>query len=280
MRSEVHNIDCMDLMSTLPDKPTEIRIGECDVFNSDCITMLKGLASETVDLIFADPPFNVGIKYKGYKDDKENYREWCAEWIAECFRVLKPTGSFYLMTIDRHLEWKMPIMAKHGVFINLIKWKNVSANHDKRRFWNATQPVMLYGKTENYKYNTYAQTRTPDEMIMSWNKERAGNAKFQLLDYWDDIPLVYAGSITHKEAILQPGTKKKAHSCQMPEMLAGRAIMFSTDAGDTVLDPFTGSGTTAIAANKLNRKFIGSEISEEYFKQIITRLQNEEHRLL
>lgn len=152
--------------------------GGIEILNSDCIDMLKGLASETVDLIFADPPFNVGIKYKGYKDDKENYREWCEEWITECFRVLKPTGSFYLMTIDRHLEWKMPIMAKHGVFINLIKWKNVSANHDKRRFWNATQPVMFYGKTENYKYNTYAQTRTADEMIMSWNKERAGNAKF------------------------------------------------------------------------------------------------------
>lgn len=84
----------------------------------------------------------------------------------------------------------------------------------------------------------------------------------------------------HKEAIMKKGTNSKAHPCQMPEMLAGRAILFSTDEGDTVLDPFTGSGTTAIAAKKLKRKFIGSEMSEEYFNDIIKpRLQNEEHQL-
>jgi DNA modification methylase len=100
-----------------------------DLRNVDCITLLKSLSDESVDMVFADPPFNVGIKYKGYKDKSETYKEWCAEWIAECFRVLKPTGSFYLMTIDRHLEWKLPLMAKHGIFINLIKWKNVSATN-------------------------------------------------------------------------------------------------------------------------------------------------------
>lgn len=236
------------------------------LWNSDCLTMLQNIESETVDMVFADPPFNVGIKYKGYKDDAENYRQWCEDWITECFRVLKPTGTFYLMTIDRHLEWKMPIMAKYGHFINLVKWKNVSANHDKRIFWNATQPIMVYGKTAEYKFNTYAQTRTADEMIMSWNKKRADNAKFQLLDYWDDIPLVYAGSIKHKEAILEPGTCKKAHPCQMPEMLPGRAILFSTDENDIVLDPFSGSTTTGIACKKLNRQFIGSELSAEYFE--------------
>jgi site-specific DNA-methyltransferase (adenine-specific) len=250
-----------------------------DIFNKDCIELLKETKSETVDLVFADPPFDVNIKYKGYKDKREDYYQWCSEWIAECFRVLKPTGTFYLMTIDRHLEWKMPIMAKHGSFINLVKWKNVSANHDKNRFWNATQPIMVYGKTENYKFNTYAQTRTKDQMIMSWNKDRAENAKFQLLDYWDDIPLVYAGSIKHKEAILEPGTCKKAHPCQMPEMLPGRAILFSTDENDLVMDPFSGSGTTAIACKKLNRNFIGSEISKEYYELSITRLKEFEHSL-
>lgn len=251
----------------------------CTFYGSDCLEALRYVPSGSVDLVFADPPFNVGIKYKGYKDNSETYREWCADWIAECFRVLKPTGSFYLMTIDRHLEWKMPIMAKHGHFINLVKWKNVSANHDKNRFWNATQPIMLYGKTAAYKFNTYAQTRTADEMIMSWNKKRAGNAKFQLLDYWDDIPLVYAGSITHKEAILEKGTCKKAHPCQMPEMLPGRAILFSTDEGDTVLDPFTGSGTTAVACQKLNRNFIGCEVSPEYYELAKNRISQKEREL-
>lgn len=251
----------------------------CTLYGCDCLEALHKMSDNSVDMIFADPPFNVGIKYNGYKDDADNYRQWCEDWITECFRVLKPTGTFYLMTIDRHLEWKMPIMAKHGHFINLVKWKNVSANHDKRRFWNATQPIMVYGKTAEYKFNTYAQTRTADEMIMSWNKKRAGNAKFQLLDYWDDIPLVYAGSIKHKEAILEKGTCKKSHPCQMPEMLPGRAIMFSTDENDVVFDPFTGSGTTAISCQKLGRQFIGSELSPHYFELAKNRISLKEHEL-
>lgn len=247
--------------------------------NKSCDQLLRELPDESVDMVFADPPFNIGINYDSYTDKRSDYKEWCACWIAQCYRILKPTGSFYLMTIDCHLEWKMPLMAKHGHFINLIKWKNVSAKHDKRCFWNAVQPIMLYGKTENYKFNTYAQTRTAKEMVMSWNKKRAANAKYQLLDYWDDIPLVYAGSIKHKEAILKPGTKKKAHPCQMPEMLAGRAILFSTDEGDTVVDPFTGSGTTAAASEKLNRHFIGCEESSFSHGVAINRLNNQTFNL-
>ncbi len=252
---------------------------EIRVENKDCLELLKDIKSESLDMVFADPPFNLGIKYKGYIDCKKNYEQWCEQWIGECFRVLKSTGTFYLMTIDRYLEWKMPIMARQGVFINLVKWKNASANHDKRRFWNATQPIMVYGKTDAYKFNSYAQARTSDEIVMSWNKNRANKAKFQLMDYWDDIPFVYSGSIKHKEAILHHGSNKKAHCCQMPELLPGRAILFSTDEGDSVLDPFLGSGTTAIACKKLKRSFIGSEISSQYYKLCRIRLRQTEHEL-
>ena len=240
--------------------------------HKDCLEFLKNIETGTVDMVFADPPFNVGMKYKGYNDKVQNYREWCAEWIGECFRVLKNSGTFYMMTIDRYLEWKMPLMAKHGVFVNLIKWRNVSAVHDKRRFWISTQPIMVYGKTDAYSFNTYAQTRPADQVMQSWNKERSKNVKGQLLDYWDDIPFVYAGAIKHKEALLESGTNRKAHCCQMPEMLAGRAMLFSTNEGDTVLDPFSGSGTTAVVCYKLKRRFIGCEISEEYFALGLRRL--------
>jgi len=250
-----------------------------EVKNLDCLTLLKSIESETIDLVFADPPFDVNIKYNGYKDKRTDYYEWCAEWIAECFRVLKPTGSFYLMTITRHLPFTLNEMSKHGKFINLITWKNVASANNKRSFWQSYQPIAFYGKTDAYKFHPYAQKREADEMVLSWDKDRAKDAKFQMMDYWADIPLIYAGSIKHKEAVMKKGTNSKAHPCQMPEMLAGRAILFSTDENDIVLDPFAGSGTTAISAKKLNRRFIGSEISEEYFEQIQTRLQNEEHNL-
>lgn len=252
-----------------------------ELFHADCLLMLRSLPDESVDMVFADPPFNVDLDYKDYADklSDERYRQWCIEWMSECFRILKPTGTFYLMTIDRHLEWKMPFMASKGVFINLVKWRNKATNCDQRRFWNITQPIMVYGKTENYKFNPLAQVR-PESLTAKGAPSRWGNDGVgRLLDYWDDIPLVYSGSIKHPEVILEPGTNKKAHKCQMPEMLAGRAILFSTDEGDVVVDPFTGSGTTLVAARKLNRLFKGSEKGAGYFNLIKSRYTKENGKL-
>lgn len=250
----------------------------CTFYGSDCLEVLHYIPSESVDLVFADPPFDVNIKYSGYKDKRSDYYDWCSEWIAECFRVLKPTGSFYLMTITRHLPFTLAEMAKHGVFVNLIHWRNVAGTNNKRSFWAAYQPIAFYGKTDQYKFNRYAQTRTIEDKNKRWGGYTT-EPKGQLLDYWDDIPFVYAGSIGHKEAIMKKGTNSKAHPCQMPEMLPGRAILFSTDEGDTVLDPFTGSGTTAVACQKLNRNFIGCEVSPEYYELAKNRISQKEGEL-
>lgn len=248
------------------------------LYGCDCLEALHHIQDETVDMIFADPPFDVNIKYNGYKDKRTDYYEWCAEWIAECFRILKPTGSFYLMTITRHLPFTLAEMSKHGNFINLIHWRNVAGTNNKRSFWNAYQPIALYGKTDQYKFNRYAQTRTIEDKNKRWGGYTT-EPKGQLLDYWEDIPFVYAGSIGHKEAIMKKGTNSKAHPCQMPEMLPGRAIMFSTDEGDVVFDPFTGSGTTAISCQKLGRQFIGSELSPEYFELAKERIGKKDYEL-
>ena len=221
------------------------------------------MKDNSVNMVFADPPFNIGKQYNGFKDKNLTYYDWCNSWVKECFRILDYTGTFYLMTIDRHLEEKFPMMKKYGVFINQIKWRNVSAAHDKRRFWNATQPILVYGKTDKYKFKTYAQTRNISPENMRWGGYST-EPKGQLLDYWDDIPFVYAGSIAHPEAILKQGTNQKEHPCQMPTGLIERAMLFSTDVEETVYDPFMGSGTTAIACIKLGRNFIGSEISAGY----------------
>jgi len=220
------------------------------LFNEDVLTALKRLESDSVDMVFADPPFNVGKKYAGKSgDNRADYYEWCEAWIGECFRVLKDTGTFYHMTLDRHLEKIFPTMGKGGEFINLIKWRNVSAEHDTRQFWPSTQPILMYGKTDQYIFNTYAQARSQ---------------KQQMLDYWDDIRPVFAGSIVHPEAILKPGTRQKAHLAQMPVGLPARAILFSTNDGAVVLDPFNGIGTTGVAAKSLGRSYIGIEREKIY----------------
>lgn len=239
----------------------------------DVIDVLSAIKSESVDTIFADPPFNVGKKYGGTarNDRRTDYYEWCDEWISQCFRVLKPTGTFYLMTIVRHLERMYPMMAARGTFISQVNWKNVAANHNKRSYWNSYQPILVYGKTPDYTFNTYAQVREPSQMFQSWSKTRRAKSKGQLLDYWDDIPFIYAGSVKHREAILKPGTRSKAHPCQMPIALPLRAIVFSTNPGDVVLDPFTGSGSTLDACLQSDRYFIGLDREREYIDLITDR---------
>lgn len=241
------------------------------IYNEDCLEGMKRLSDESVDLIFADPPFNVGKKY-GSNDRRNDYYEWCEEWIDICFKKLKDTGTFYLMAITRHLEKLYPMLGSRGVFINQVCWKNVSASQGKRTFWNSYQPILVYGKSENYTFNTYAQRRKVQKRWGKYSTKPQG----QLLDYWDDIPFVYAGSIRHKEAIIKPGTNRKVHPCQMPEALATRAILFSTNENNTVLVPFAGTGTTLAMAKRYNRHYIGYEINKEYCDIAIKRLVEED----
>ena len=243
------------------------------LYEGDCLEIMRTLPSESVDMIFADPPFNVGKKYSGKSntDKRSDYYEWCALWIAEGFRLLKPTGTFYLMTIPRHVFRMGYEMEKHGVFINKVEWRNVSAFHNKRGFWFSTQPIVVFGKTNEFKFNTYAQRRKITQL--RWGRY-SSKPQGQLLDYWDDIAFVYAGSVAHPEAILRLGTNKKVHPTQMPINLAAQCIVFSTDERDTVLDPFSGSGTTGVACIKLSRHFIGIEREAQYVKLTLDRWAN------
>lgn len=249
---------------------TETIVGNCKIILNDCISVLKGIPSESVDLVYADPPFNIGLNYDSPIDDRrEDYVEWCQQWIAECFRILKPTGSFYMMTIAKHLCWKLPIMQQHGVFINIIIWRRIAANHTKRQFWSSYIPIMLFGKTGSYKFNTYAERQlTPTSFTIQHR-----NMQGQFKDTWDDIRPLVAGMVKGRESILCENKNYKKHPTQMPIGLARRALLFSTDAGDTVLDPFAGSGTVALACTELNRKNISIEISPVYYKMILERLQ-------
>ena len=226
----------------------------------DTIDLIQELDSESVDMVFADPPFNVGIKYGGGVNDKrKDYLKWSEEWIRECYRVLKPTGSFYHMNITKNLPGLLPIMDKYGFLINLIIWRHACAWGSNKRFYNKYQPIMLYAKTENYKFNTHAQRTKP---FKRWGKTN-GKMQGQMGDLWDDISFVYAGSIHHKEAIIRPGTNSKVHPTQMPVDLVKRAILFSTDQEDLVLDPFLGSGSTLVACKQTDRSCIGFEINPE-----------------
>ena len=227
----------------------------------DCIKLLKDVPDESVDMIFADPPFNIGKDYGETTDDnRADYFDWCGEWIHECFRVLKSTGSFYHMNMVQNLSRLMPIMDEHGELRNLITWKNVCSWGSKKQFYPKYQPIMFYSKTSVYKFNTYAQREPP---FKRWGS-MAGKMQGQMGDMWMDIPFVWAGSTHHPEAILESGTNSKAHPAQMPVKVVERAMLFSTDEGDTVVDPFLGIGASLSAGRRTNRNVYGIEINPKW----------------
>lgn len=239
------------------------------IYNGDFLEGAAEIADKSVQMVFADPPFNIGKSYGGTaRDSRKDYFPWCRRWIGLCFEKLLETGSAYIMTIPRHLPEMYAILRDTGgVFVNEIHWRNVSASHDRRSYWGSFQPILFYGKTDAYVFHNRIQTR---KNLQRWIEHKSG-PRGQILDYWDDIPFVYAGSVAHKEAIMKPGTRQKLHPCQMPIALAERPIIFSTNPGDTILDPFGGVGATAVAAKKTGRKCIIFEIHEPYCEIIANR---------
>lgn len=246
----------------------------CTIYNADCREVLPQLSG--VGMLFADPPFNVGKKYVGSakKDSRGNYYEWCEEWIKKGFDCLADNGSFYLMTITRHLAKVWPMMDAYGQFVSQIIWRNHSGAVHRREFWPSYQPILVYGKSPDYYFNVEAQSRETGARRWGGYSEGSGY-KGRITDTWDDIPMIYAGSIVHPEAILKPGTKQKAHPCQMPLSLIGRAMAFSLPPNEIVVDCFAGSGTTLRAAKNAGIQSVGIEVEREFCDLAVERLRQE-----
>lgn len=250
------------------------------VICGDCLEILKKMPASSVDLVFADPPFNVG---KAYQDKRGNYYQWCDEWIGLCFRALKPTGSFYLMTINKHLGHMMQSMDIRGVFIDQIIWDTSSPLGGDRRFALNYQPILIYGKTDNYIFNPKAQMLKRTIVVT----RKVAKAKPHLVEgymgrmgnIWSDIGFINGGCMARKEAVLADDSKKKAHPCQMPIALAERAILFSTNECEVVLDPFMGSGSTALAAIRTDRRYIGIELEQRFVDIANERIRAEQLQL-
>ena len=240
------------------------------IYCIDCIKGLQQIDNETVDLIFADPPFNLGKKYGNYNDERDDYYEWCHDWIGCCKKVLKPTGSIYIMNVQQNIWMIQKSFEDHDfLFRNIIIWKN-SSMPVKNRFCINYQPILFYTKSKKYTFNYNAEHHI-SKAVLPWGRRNKGNL---MIDQWDDIPFVPGGCMASKEAILRKDSKAKAHPCQMPIKLIERILKFSTNKNDIVVDPFIGSGTTAVACKKLHRHFIGFEINPEYVEIAKKRIFN------
>jgi len=232
------------------------------VTQGDSLKLLQNIPDNSVNVTFADPPFNLKKKYNSYKDSLEfaNYLEWCKNWIHEMVRITKPTGSIFVHNIPKWLTYYATILNKYADFKHWISWDAPTAPMGKT-LQPAHYGILFYAK--DYKQNKYYEIRYPHKrcrkcgyLLKDYGGKKACLHPFGPLvsDVWTDI---------HR---IKHNKYRDNHPCQLPIHLLERIILMSSDEGDIILDPFLGTGTTAVAAKRLGRKFIGFDIDEKYIK--------------
>ena len=232
----------------------------------DCIDLLGGVKEPFADLVFADPPFNIGYQYDQYKDTlkKDKYIHWTRDWMAACAHVLKPAGSFYIAIGDDYAAHVRIIGEELGLHCrNWIIWHYTFGQQTKDKYARAHTHIFYFSKNEKeFTFNEHS-VRLPSDRQLIYNDKRANAVGKMPDDVWNTYSRVCG---TFKE-------RQGWHPCQMPELLLARIIATSSNAGDLVLDPFSGSGTTAAAAVQLGRDYCGIEISENYVEKTKHRLK-------
>jgi DNA modification methylase len=231
----------------------------------DCIEVLGEINEPFADLIFADPPFNIGYKYDKYNDkqNREIYIAWSKDWMVTCRKVLKPHGSFYIAIGDDYAANIKVIADEIGLVMrNWVIWHYTFGQQTKDKFAKSHTHIFYFvNDKNNFTFNDFA-VRVPSDRQLLYNDKRANPAGKMPDDVWNTFSRVCG---TFKE-------RTGWHPCQMPENLLKRIIAVSSNQGDCVLDPFSGSGTTAAAAYQLSRHYVGIEISEQYVENTNKRL--------
>jgi site-specific DNA-methyltransferase (adenine-specific) len=266
-----HDFDVSDfvLRGFRPDYTTSLGA----LFVGDCLKVLPNVRSGVVDTIFADPPFNLGKKYRANTDDlrpEKQYLEWCKSWVKECTRVLKPGGSIFVYNLPK---WNIPI----GNYLNELglefrHWISVEMSAClpiAGRLHPSHYSLLYYSKG---KANTFRRIRTPittcrhcgGEVKDYGGHRGAMNPKgVTLKDVWTDIPPVRHWKFKSK--------KRGANA--LSTKILDRVVEMSTLPGDLVLDPFGGSGTTFAVCEAKERHWMGIEI--DYADEIIERLETD-----
>ena len=234
------------------------------ILSGNCVEVMKKLPSRSIDLIFADPPYNLQLqgqlhrpdnsKVNGVEDEWDKFSSFSAydkfskEWLLEARRLLKDDGAIWVIGSYHNIFRVGAMLQDIGFWIlNDIVWRktNPMPNFRGRRFTNAHETMIWASKSENSKYR------------FNYDSMKALNEDLQMRSDWT-IPLC-TGSERLKKL-----DGKKAHPTQKPEALLHRVILSSTEVGDVILDPFFGTGTTGAVAKKLGRNFIGIEKEREY----------------
>jgi len=238
------------------------------IIGGDAIEVMKQIPDGSIDMTFADPPFNLKKSYELYEDDKETqeYLTWCKEWLYQMVRITKPTGSIFVHNIPKWLTYLASYLNEMAFFKHWIAWDAMGAPLGKTILPNH-YGILWYVKSKDFKFY---DVRLPHRYCRECNallKDYGGKKHLAhplgtlVSDVWTDIY-----RIRHSK-------RRDEHPCQLPVHLLERLILMVTDEGDIVLDPFVGTGTTAIAAKKLGRSYVGIDIDPGYLKMTEEKLE-------
>ncbi len=252
-----------------------------EILIGDCLIHLDGLKAGSVDLAFADPPFNIGYRYDRYDDRREraDYLAWTEQWLAAVKRVLKPTGAFFVAIGDEYAaEIKVRLDALGLTLRNWIVWHYTFGVNCKQKF-NRSHAHIFYYVVDPRRFTFNADgVRVPSARQTTYADRRA-NASGKLPDdTWvlrpQEEERCFAPESDSWYVARVCGTFKErtGHPCQMPEAVLERIIRVASNPGDVVLDPFAGSGTTLAVAKRLGRRYLGIELSPDYAEAVRQRL--------
>ncbi|MFN3817206.1 site-specific DNA-methyltransferase [Brevundimonas sp.] len=244
------------------------------VLRGDCIEVLKGLPDASVDMVFADPPYNLQLggdllrpdnsKVDAVDDDWDQFESFAAydaftrAWLSECRRVLKPEGSIWVIGSYHNVFRLGAAIQDLGFWVlNDIIWRksNPMPNFKGTRFTNAHETLIWAARSREQKRYTF-----------NYDALKAFNEDTQMRSDW-------TFALCTGEERIKDEDGKKAHPTQKPEALLHRVMLAATRPGDVVLDPFFGTGTTGAAARRLGRHFIGIEREETYAKLAEKRIK-------
>jgi DNA modification methylase len=278
---------------------TDINSFRNQIRNQDCIEGMNAMPAESVNLAFADPPFNIGYDYDIYDDRKaaEDYLNWSRAWIGGVNRVLKPDGALWLAIGDEYAA-ELKVMCTRDLGLHCrswVVWFYTFGVHCKQKFTRSHAHLFHFVKNpKKFTFNV-KDVRVPSARQLVYGDKRADPDGRMPDDTWMTSPELSKDTPMFGGFVLRPqdipdrfppesdtwyfarvagtfGERRGWHGCQMPEQLLGRVIRACSNERDLVLDPFGGSGTTLAVARKLKRDFIGFELSKSYAKKIETRL--------
>lgn len=245
------------------------------IINQDILDAVKYLPEKFIDLLFIDPPYNITKKFNrvAFKEmNNDDYETWLDSWLSKLTSLLKENSSIYICGDWKSSSAIFKVGSKYFQVRNRITWEREKGRGAKANWKNCSEDIWFFTNSNEYTFNVnkvklrrkvLAPYKDEERNPKDWGQNSSGNFRDTFpSNIWNDISIPFWSMPENTE-----------HPTQKPEKLLAKLILASTNEGDLVFDPFIGSGTTAVVATKLGRRYVGVELDNYYCSLAIKRLE-------